>query len=130
MGPCASTTNERPAIKVLIRNLDCEYIVGKNGRWGLTRDRSKATAFDYLRDQVEEQLQVLRKTSGLVLVAEARDPREAYETCDRCSRRLLPLNAHFDGKLFLCPCCAAARPLASEEIRPKHPHPKTHRAGR
>jgi hypothetical protein len=127
MGPCASTTNEQPAIKVLLRSLDCEYIAGKEGRWGLTRDRSKATAFDYLRDRVDEQLQVLRKTRGLILVAEAKDPREAYETCDRCSRTLLPLNAHFDGKQFLCPCCAATLPAASEEVRAKHPHPKTRR---
>ena len=104
---CAHIANEQPIIKVVIRSLDCEYLVDKEGRWGLTRDRSKAAAFDYLRDRVEEQLQELRRKRGLVLVAEAQDPREAYETCDRCSRRLTPLNVHFDGKQFLCPCCAA-----------------------
>ncbi len=112
MGPCAPTTNKSPVIKVLIRSLDCEYLAGSKGRWGLTRDRSKAAAFDYLRDRVDEQLQTLRREQGLVLVAEAADPRDAYESCDRCARRGVPLNMQFDGKRFLCPHCAESpRPV-------------------
>lgn len=97
--------NAQPAIKVLIRSLDCEYLAGRKGRWKLTRNRSKATAFDYLRDRVADHLRVLRKERGLILLAEPKDPREAYETCDRCSRRLTPVNTYFDGNEFLCPRC-------------------------
>ncbi len=106
MGLFASTTNKHPTIKVLIRNLDCEYLADRQKQWGLTRDRSQAAAFDYLQDRVEEILRALRRRRGLVLVAEAQDPAEAYEICDRCARRLTPLNMHFDGKRFLCPRCA------------------------
>jgi hypothetical protein len=105
MDLCVSVINEQQAIKVLLRSLEGEYLAGREGHWGLTRDRSLAVVCDYLRDHVAEQLHHLQRTRGIVLEPEPVDPRDAYETCDRCARSLAFDDAYFDGTEFLCPRC-------------------------
>jgi hypothetical protein len=105
MDLCVSAMNEQHVIKVLLRNLNGEYLAGREGHWRLTRDRSLAVVCDYLRDHVAEQLQRLQQTRGIVLAPEPVDLRDAWETCDRCGRSLAFEEAYFNGREFLCPEC-------------------------
>jgi hypothetical protein len=107
MDLCVSAMNRQHVIRVLLRNLNGEYLAGREGRWRLTRDRSLALVCDYLRDHVAEQLQRLQRTQGIVLAAEPVEPQDAYETCDRCARSLVFDDAYFNGREFLCPGCRA-----------------------
>jgi hypothetical protein len=97
--------NDRAAVKVLIVNDDGQYLTGTSTAWEFTDDRGKARVFDYLEDEVAEKIELVRKFHGRVWIAVKLDPREIYEFCDRCGRRLLSAHAFFDGQQFLCRAC-------------------------
>jgi len=100
--------NDREAVKVLIVNDDGQYLTGTYTAWEFTEDRSKAAVFDYLEDQVAEKIELVRKVHGRVWIAVRLDPREVYEFCDRCGRRMRAFRAYFDGQRFLCEDCRTA----------------------
>lgn len=97
--------NDREAVKVLIVNDDGQYLTGTAMYWEFTEDRAKARVFDYLEDQVAERIELIRKSQGRVWIAVKLDPREVYEFCDRCGRRMRALKTFFDGQQFLCGDC-------------------------
>jgi len=101
-------------IKVLIVNEDGLYLAGTAAHWEFTEDRTKATVFDYVQDHVLEQLRLVKNAYGTVWIAVKLDPRETFEFCDRCGRRITALHASFDGALFLCPQC-------QQQLTPKAP---------
>jgi hypothetical protein len=94
-----------PDIKVLLRNVAGQYLAGVEPPWQLTTNRSRAAVFDYHLDHVAERLQVLEKAFGTPWRAARLDPREAYETCDRCGARVMAFKAFFEGGEFLCADC-------------------------
>ena len=91
--------------KVLIVNQDGQYLAGTARQWEFTEDRSRAKVFDFAQDHVAEQIALVRKAHGMVWIAVKLDPREAYEFCDRCGTRSLPMHTYFDGIQFLCRDC-------------------------
>jgi hypothetical protein len=97
--------NDREAIKVLIVNDDGQYLAGTAFGWEFTEDRGQARVFDYEQDQVAERIELVRKAEGRVWIAVRVDPREVYEFCDRCGRRLRAFKMFFDGQQFLCAEC-------------------------
>jgi hypothetical protein len=97
--------NDREAVKVLIVNDDGQYLAGTAMYWEFTEDRAKARVFDYVEDQVEKRIEIIRKAHGRVWIAVKLDPREVYEFCDRCGRRMRALRTFFDGQQFLCGDC-------------------------
>ncbi len=101
-------TEEPDVIKVLIVN-DCgQYLAGTATHWEFTDDRIRARVFDYTRDHVAEQIDLVRRAHGLTWIAVRLDPREAYEFCDRCGARIVNIRAYFDGKNFFCAQCRQA----------------------
>ena len=100
--------NDREAVKVLIVNDDGQYLTGTYTAWEFTDDRKRARIFDYLEDHVADKIELVRKAHGRVWIAVKLDPREVYEFCDRCGRRMLASRAYFDGKRFLCGDCREA----------------------
>jgi hypothetical protein len=98
--------NDREAVKVLIVNDDGQYLAGTATDWEFTDDRSRAAVFDYSADRVAERIELVRKAHGRVWIAVRLDPREVYEFCDRCGRRMRALRTFFDGQLFLCGACS------------------------
>jgi hypothetical protein len=97
--------NDREAVKVLIVNDDGQYLAGSAIHWEFTDDRSKARVFDYVGDQVAERIDLVRKAHGRVWIAVKLDPREVYEFCDQCRRRVQVFRIFFDGQQFLCDDC-------------------------
>ncbi len=93
------------AVKVRIVNDDGLYLAGTAFKWEFTDDRNRARVFDYDADRVAERIEMVRKAEGRVWVAVRVDPREVYEFCDRCGRRLRALKMFFDGQQFLCGEC-------------------------
>ena len=100
--------NDREAVKVLIVNDDGQYLTGTAMYWEFTEDRAKARVFDYLEDQVQERIELIRRAHGRVWIAVKLDPREVYEFCDRCGCRMRAFRAFFDGEQFLCDDCRQA----------------------
>jgi hypothetical protein len=100
-----ATMSEPVPIKVLIVNEDGHYLTGTATHWEFTDERQRARVFDYVQDQVREQLELVRKAHGAVWIAVRLDPREAYEFCDRCGTRMVAFRAFFDGQKFFCPDC-------------------------
>jgi hypothetical protein len=100
--------NDREAIKVLIVNDDGQFLAGTAIEWEFTYDRSRAKVFDYHQDRVAERIELVRKAEGKVWIAVKVDPREVYEFCDRCGRRLRAFRVFFDGAQFLCAECKDA----------------------
>jgi hypothetical protein len=96
---------DREAVKVFIVNDDGQYLTGTAMYWEFTEDRAKARVFDYFEDQVAERIELIRKAHGRVWIAVKLDPREVYEFCDRCGRRMRALRTFFDGQKFLCGDC-------------------------
>ena len=96
---------DRDAVKVLIVNDDGQYLAGTATAWEFTEDRSRAKVFDFLKDRVAEQIELVRRAHGKVWIAVKLDPREAYEFCDRCGCRMVAFRMFFDGKQFLCADC-------------------------
>jgi hypothetical protein len=98
--------NEAHAIKVILRNAAGLYLAGTLEDRELTDDRAKARVLDYVSDGVRELLQSMNQSGGSTWVAVRLDPREAYEVCDRCGRRVMSFKAVFDGSRFLCADCS------------------------
>src|SRR5258708_36389765 len=98
--------NDPLAVKVRIRNSEGRYLTGGVNS-GFSDDPSKAIIFDYLRHQVAEQLDELRRTRGILLEAIPVSPAEVYETCDQCRNFVSPFDTFFDGTRFLCFACLA-----------------------
>jgi hypothetical protein len=92
-------------IKVVLRTVEGKYLAGSALGWCFVADHQHATVFDYMSDGVEEQLAGLRKCHGLSLQAEPLPASEVYEHCDECQSRVMPFQAFFDGKRFLCAEC-------------------------
>jgi hypothetical protein len=101
-----SAMNELHAIKVILRNQEGNYLAGDFEHGEFTDDRAKARVFDYVQDRVREQLDSMRAARGSAWVAVRLDPREAYEICDRCGRRVMSFRALFDGARYLCDECS------------------------
>jgi hypothetical protein len=99
--------NDADATKVLIVNEHGQYLAGTASYWEFTEDRLRARVFDFHKDEVTEQLQLVRKVYGTIWIAVKLDPKETYEFCDRCGTRMTALHAVFDGALFLCRECRA-----------------------
>ncbi len=97
--------NGPDGVKVLIVNEHGQYLAGTATHWEFTEDRNRARVFDYTRDQVPEQLRIVRRAHGTVWIAVKLDPREAYEFCDRCGTRNESWETFFDGSQFLCRGC-------------------------
>jgi hypothetical protein len=102
--------NDREAVKVVIVNDDGQYLSGTATHWEFTDDRNQARVFDYLGDRVSETIELIRKVHGRVWIAVKLDPREVYEFCDRCGRRMRAFRAFFDGQRFLCAECREPDP--------------------
>ncbi|HWW01649.1 MAG TPA: hypothetical protein VNZ64_18265 [Candidatus Acidoferrum sp.] len=96
---------EHRAIKVVLRNLDGQYLAGHQGAWTFADEGKDARVFDYVADRIPEQLETLECQHGLVLIAVAVDPRDRYEVCDRCGQHVMSLKTFFDGTQYLCPEC-------------------------
>ncbi len=78
-----------------------------------SNDRAAAIMLNYQSDHVAEQLEALRQTHGIVLIADPVPVGEIYETCDRCKELFMPWMTFFDGKRFLCSDC---RKLSSRHL--------------
>ncbi len=102
--------SEIDAIKVLIVNEEGQYLAGTATHWEFTEERTRARVFDYQRDRVAEQIQLVRKAHGMVWVALKLDPSETFEFCDRCGARMTSWRAFFDGHQFLCMVCREQPP--------------------
>jgi len=100
-------------IKVVVRSPDGHYLAGGPTEWGFTNNLADAVVFDYLADEIETQLEGIRKSQGVVLDAVHVAANELCETCDRCKETVLPTVAFFNGKQFLCPDCTADAPVIS-----------------
>jgi hypothetical protein len=92
-------------IKVLIVNEEGQYLAGTATHWEFTEERVRARVFDYERDQVAEQIRLVRRVHGQIWVAVRLDSSEAYEFCDRCGTRMTAWRTFFDGTQFLCLAC-------------------------
>ena len=99
-------------IKVLIVNEEGQYLAGTAVHWEFTEDRTRARVFDYLKDHVAEQIQLVRNAYRSIWIAVKLDAREAYEFCDRCGGRMTATQARFDGTHFFCAACALHREIA------------------
>ncbi len=97
--------NDRETVKVLIVNDDGQYLAGTALHWEFTDNRNRARVFDYEEDQVAEKIELIRRVHGRVWIAVKLDPREIYEFCDRCGRRMRAFRTFFDGHQFLCGDC-------------------------
>ena len=97
--------DDKHAIKVVIRGPDGRFLKGAPEDWSFTEDRTEARVFDFVRDCIAEQLEILRQDRGIQWEAEPIDPRERYEICDQCGKRVMAFRAFFDGQCYLCPEC-------------------------
>ena len=103
------------ALKVLIVNEHGQYLAGTATQWEFTEERTRAKVFDYERDRVAEQLELVKNAHGSVWIAVRLDPREAYEFCDRCGSRAMARHVFFDGAQFLCRDCRASQASPQSE---------------
>ena len=110
--------NDPLAVKVRIRNSEGRYLTG-GASSGFSDDASKAIIFDYLRHQVAEQLDEIRRTRGILLEAVPVEPAEVYETCDQCRKLVSPFDTFFDGSRFLCFACVAQVSVVAETQLPQ-----------
>jgi hypothetical protein len=117
------------ALKVRIRNAAGQYLAGDPANFSFSWDISRAVVFDYHGHRVAEQLELIRMNHGVALEAVPVDPREVYETCDRCACLMTSFTAFFDGRKFFCPDCrtsATAGHSAPRSTRgPATGHPPT-----
>lgn len=97
-------------IKVVLRSPDGQYLSGGPAGWEFTSNLTDAAAFNYLADQIETQLERIRKSHGIGLEAVHVAATDLCETCDRCEGTVLPTVAYFNGEQFLCPDCSGAAP--------------------
>jgi len=99
---------ERHAIHVVLQDGFGRYLAGQRNSWSFTEDFSQARIFDFIRDRIAEQVEMLRREHGLELSILAVDPLERYEVCDVCGNRNMPYSTFFDGNRFLCSNCSTA----------------------
>src|SRR5262245_27626798 len=108
--------NDADAIKVLIVNEHGQYLAGTASHWDFTEDRIRARVFDFHKDEIPEQLALVRKIYGIIWTAVKLDPSQTNEFCDRCGTRMTALQAVFDGTEFLCrECQTSANPSTSND---------------
>jgi hypothetical protein len=100
-------TDSADAIKVLIVNEEGQYLCGTSAHWEFTDDRAKARVFDYIEDNVADQVQLVRHAYRAIWIAVRLDPAEAYEFCDKCGARMTSLEAFFNGSQFFCAYCGS-----------------------
>ena len=118
-------------IKVFIRNEQGNYLAQDDNGLYFSQDRSRAVILNYRTDQVEQQLETIRRAQGLVLVPEPVPPEDIYETCDRCKELFLPPMTYFDGKTFLCLDCLSrslalrASAVPRKSSKPARSEPKS-----
>ncbi len=93
------------AIHVILRDGCGRYLAGQRDAWLFTEDFSQAKVFDFVRDRIAEQVELLRQKHGLELSIVAVDPIERYEVCDVCGHRTMPYSTFFDGKRYFCRDC-------------------------
>jgi formylmethanofuran dehydrogenase subunit E len=93
------------ALFVRIRNAEGKYLGGEAKSMSFFDDINKAIVFDCRRDHIEQQLEYMFLTQGIVLEVVPVNPKEIHETCDRCGRLVLSFQAFFDGKQYLCEAC-------------------------
>ncbi len=105
----ADNTDLSSDFRVVIRNARGQYLTEDATRLFFTDDRSQATVFYFLGDNVQEQIDVIQSTEGVRLEAEPVPPEEIYETCDGCKELFMPYMTFFDGKHYLCADCRAIR---------------------
>ena len=79
--------------------------MGDLTEWEFTDNVAEAGVFNYLGDGIETQLAAIEKSQGLVLDPIHVASHELQETCDRCEETVLPTDAFFNGRQFLCPDC-------------------------
>jgi hypothetical protein len=109
MSGSADKMNLLTDFRVVIRNPRGQYLTDDATRLFFTDDRTQATVFNFRADEVEQQLELILKTQGVMLLAEPVPPEDIYETCDRCKELFMPYMTFFDGKQFLCADCRSAR---------------------
>ena len=94
-----------PDIKVFIRNVRGQYLAGAGDRAYFTDNRSEAIIVSYRSDRVPEQIEMIRKTQGIFLVADPVPLEEIYEKCDNCGELFSPMMTFFNGTHFTCTDC-------------------------
>lgn len=100
--------NEGSEIRVVLRGSE-GYLAGNPQDLEFTDDLCQAAVFDFLADEIESELKLIRRAGGEVLEVIPVAQGDLAETCDRCQRTLAPRFAFFDGKQFLCPDCRYGR---------------------
>jgi len=103
---------ERLGIHVVLRDGYGRYLAGQRDMWTFTEDLSQAKVFDFIRDHISEQVEILRRDHGLELSIVSIDPVERYEVCDFCGHRTMPYSTYFDGKNYFCRDCLPAQASA------------------
>jgi hypothetical protein len=93
------------ALFVRIRTAEGKYLGGDVESMNFFDDINKAIIFDCRRDHIEQQLEHIRLTQGIVLEVVPIDPKEIHETCDRCGRLVFSFQAFYDGEQYLCGEC-------------------------
>jgi hypothetical protein len=93
------------ALFVRIRNAEGKYLGGQAGSMAFLDDINKAIVFDCRRDYIDQHLEYLRRTHGLVLELVPVGPEEIHETCDRCGGLAMSSQVFFDGRQYLCAAC-------------------------
>jgi hypothetical protein len=106
-----------PDIKVFIRNVHGQYLAGAADQAYFTDNRSEAIIVSYRTDRVPEQIEMIRKTQGIFLVADPVPLEEIYEKCDTCGELFSPLVTFFDGSAFTCPDCRKPRKRSTRHSR-------------
>ena len=104
--------SEAADFKVFLCNARGMYLAQDDNGLFFSNDRSAAIVLNYKSDNVAAQLDSLRATHGVQLMADPVPVGEIYETCDRCKELFMPWMTFFDGKRFLCGDCRklAAKP--------------------
>ncbi len=93
------------ALFVRLRNFEGKYLGGEATKMGFFDDVNQAIIFDCRRDHIEQQIELVRLTHGIVLEAVPVDLKEIHETCDRCGRLVYSFEVFFDGEEYLCGEC-------------------------
>ena len=93
------------ALFVRLRNSEGKYLGGDAKAMDFFDDIKKAIIFDCRRDHIEQQIELLRLTHGIVLEVVPVELKEIHETCDRCGRLMLSFQTFFDGERYLCGEC-------------------------
>ncbi len=96
---------ELPELKVTVRNPQGKYLAQDSNGLFFTDDRTLAVVLRYQADHVREQIESLRQTYGIALVADPVPLEEIYEKCDQCRDWFMPYMLFFDGSQFLCTDC-------------------------